>query len=312
MENTAKIKIPWTNNDYKYLKQELLNGESVEDISANLGRSVKFIKNKINTYCCKLHALGFAIDKIMEKTQLTKEQIEELIKINDESKNDDSNDNHVRENMTDTNIIATTNSMTIRKIIRTDETDSVNTNTNLERKGAKYLNEECDNLLAELCDNKSMTEIAIMHKRTEGGVYCKIIQILQDLIKNGKQINSILPQSLERMCEEWTYDEYKNLIMEIKQNKPIGEIAIIHQRHKHCIDKELNIIYNGLGGVDLFATATDEEIENYLQDRINKANERKKNTIDEPIPTNQGNPWNYAEDMQLMENLKLNKTVKEL
>ena len=207
--------------------------------------------------------------------------------------------------------------------------------------GKKYFKEECDDLIKELCENKTIEQIGIIHKRTENGVYCKIIQIISESILSGKNINEILPARLKlnRLCEEWNNNEYRNLIKEIKENKTINEIAIIHERNKFCIDKQIKVISKGLkkenANINTIISATNEELDEYFKNQeIKKENKKIEilNNISNPLVTthglsgdsqqinennvilqsNQGKPWSSKEDKQLTDNLNQNYSLFQI
>ena len=51
-----------------------------------------------------------------------------------------------------------------------------------EKKGSKWTSQEEANLLEELKNNISITDIAINHKRGEGGINARIINLVYKII----------------------------------------------------------------------------------------------------------------------------------
>ena len=184
------------------------------------------------------------------------------------SNNDDSNNSNDNGNENEDNKITNKQQQKV-KIINIDETsNSDNKNALFCNNGKKYSQQECNMIIHELSENKTIEEIGLLHKRTTNGIYTKIIQMFKKIHMTEKK--SILPKNvhLSRLGIDWDVDEQKKIVIEIKDGKTIDEIAIIHERHKFCIQQQINNICKGLNtqynDINGLCSISNELLNNYF------------------------------------------------
>jgi phosphoribosylformylglycinamidine (FGAM) synthase-like enzyme len=69
----------WTDNEEKQLLDEIARNIDTQIIAENHGRTLGGINSRIREIAYKMHISNFTIDKIIEATKLTKEQIDEIV-----------------------------------------------------------------------------------------------------------------------------------------------------------------------------------------------------------------------------------------
>jgi hypothetical protein len=69
----------WTDNEEKQLLVEIARNIDTQIIAENHGRTLGGINSRIREIAYKMHFSNFTIDKIIEATKLTKEQINEIV-----------------------------------------------------------------------------------------------------------------------------------------------------------------------------------------------------------------------------------------
>lgn len=69
----------WTDNEEKQLLDEIARNIDTQIIAEKHGRTLGGINSRIREIAYKMHISNFTIDKIIEATRLTKEQIDEIV-----------------------------------------------------------------------------------------------------------------------------------------------------------------------------------------------------------------------------------------
>jgi hypothetical protein len=69
----------WTDNEEKQLLDEIARNIDTQIIAEKHGRTLGGINSRIRGIAYKMHISNFTIDKIIEATRLTKEQIDEIV-----------------------------------------------------------------------------------------------------------------------------------------------------------------------------------------------------------------------------------------
>lgn len=98
----------WTDNEEKQLLDEIAGNIDVQIIAEKHGRTLGGINSRIREIAYKMHFSNFTIDKIIEATRLTKEQINEIVErrerykqIKKERTVNNSNNNNINKNTTE-------------------------------------------------------------------------------------------------------------------------------------------------------------------------------------------------------------------
>lgn len=113
----------------------------------------------------------------------------------------------------------------------------------------KWSNQEEEQLLLEISNGLSISDIAEKHDRTVGGINSRIRHIARELFVNNCPMDEIIEKTKlsedeirfyinkkqQKTKREWTYDEDCILVDELNEGKDITSISKTHDRDKYDI-----------------------------------------------------------------------------